>query len=696
MLRAESGRLTVVPRELLEALAAQTPAKTVTPPPSPCRDAGNGNYTSRLLVERWLSDRGVVFRVKAEPDGKGRTVYVLAHCPFNLSHADPDACIMQEAHGKLSAQCFHNSCKGRGWQQFKEAIGVPQRHHYEPQLSATPSRKQTTAPRQQRADDRAHAKDRTRGVSSTPPDVPSSPLGDQSGLSALPTIQGNQRQLREVTGDALNALLARNNPPTLFQRGDALTRLRVGSDNAAPLLELLTDAALRGVLARVANWLKARSTKEATILEDDAPPLDVVKDLATLPDWPDIPILEAVIETPVFTRSGELIRSPGFHSAARLWYHPANDLYVPDVPLAPSPADIERARHLLLTELLGDFPFADAASRSHALAALLLPFVRPMIDGPTPLHLFDAPVEGTGKTLLASCLSEICTGRAVEAIAEASNDEEWRKRITAVLIEGPTLILLDNLNRSLDSAALASVLTSRVWKDRVLGVSKTMRSPNLAVWLASGNNTRLSRELVRRTVWCRLDSRSDAPWERTRFRHKNLLKWVKEHRGELVWAALVLCQAWMAAGKPAGVQTLGMFESWAETLGGILQVSGVPDLLSNATTFRQQAADTAGDWRAFVAAWWIRFQGEPVGVKDLFQLVTEEKLLDAVLGDKGERSQRIRLGCALGKARDRIVGSYRIHCDEEDHSRRQTYRLQQVASQPRSPEMADDTFDLPA
>lgn len=195
-------------------------------------------------------------------------------------------------------------------------------------------------------------------------------------------------------------------------------------------------------------------------------------------------------------------------------------------------------------------------------------------------------------------------------------------------------------------------------------------------------------------MWCRLDSRTDAPWERTGFRHKNLLKWVKEHRGELVWAALVLCQAWIAVGRPAGEQTLGMFESWAETMGGILQVARVPGLLANAKKFRQQAADTAGEWRAFVTAWWTRFGGESVGVKDLYQLVSEEKLLDAVLGDKGEASQRIRLGRALGKVRDRVVAEYRILGGEEDHSCRQTYRLECVASPAPGTETGGDTFAL--
>jgi hypothetical protein len=72
-------------------------------------------------------------------------------------------------------------------------------------------------------------------------------------------------------------------------------------------------------------------------------------------------------------------------------------------------------------------------------------------DGPTSLHLFDAPTEGTGKGLLATVIALIFTGREVEATAEGSNDEEWRKRLTAFLSEGATIVLLDNLNRTLDS-----------------------------------------------------------------------------------------------------------------------------------------------------------------------------------------------------------------------------------------------------
>src|SRR5205823_2308372 len=113
-------------------------------------------------------------------------------------------------------------------------------------------------------------------------------------------------------------------------------------------------------------------------------------------------------------------------------------------------------------------------------------------DGPTPLHLFDAPAEGTGKTLLATVIALVAAGGESVVLPEASSDDEWRKRITAVLAEGATFVFLDNLSRTLDSGVLASALTARSWRDRLLGFSKTGVFPNRSVWLASGNNIRLS------------------------------------------------------------------------------------------------------------------------------------------------------------------------------------------------------------
>jgi hypothetical protein len=672
-----SDAIKPVPQELLEALASETPVLVVAALlPSGHNNNGIGTYTSRLLIDRWLNDRGRAFRVKDQPDGLGRTVYVLKECPFDSAHGDPDSCIMQAADGKLSAQCFHNSCGGKGWRDFKEAIGAPEGNYYDPPLNGAKNRKRSrrTEPAAARSESPAQATDSPREATANEASA------ERSRQSAWPSIQGNKRQLRLVTAEAMAALLAANDPPKLFQRGEVLTRLRSG-DDAAPILEPLTDHALRGVLTRSADWITIKDTKQGEIVEDDAPPMEVVKDLATLPAWEGIPFLRSVVECPVVVPPGDLVAVPGYHAGGRLWFQPAPgfDLDLPRLMAEPEPGDVEWAREMLLVELLGDFPFADEASRAHALAALLLPFVRPLIDGPTPLHLLDAPTEGTGKTLLATAITVVSTGRDTEAVAEASDDEEWRKRITALLAEGPTFVLLDNLKRTLDTGTLAAALTTRLWKDRILGVSKTARLPVSCVWLATGNNVRLSRELIRRTLWCRLDAKTDVPWERKDFRHPKLIAWAKENRPRLVTAALTLCRAWVAAGRPKGKETLGMFEEWAEVIGGILDVAGVPGLLTNSHAFRAARADQVGEWRAFVQAWWQQHADTQVRVEDLFELATREKLLDSVLGDKGERSQRIKLGLALSKSADRVFGEHRVVLGDEDHKGRQRFRLHPIA-----------------
>jgi putative DNA primase/helicase len=133
-LDVSTANVQTVPVELLEALASEAKdQKKPTPPPGP-RPSRNGRRAGprlgRLLVEKWLTDRGIGYRVKPGTDGLGRTIYVLSECPFDPSHGD-HACVMQDAAVRMSAHCFHDSCQGRGWQQFKQAIGSPEWHHYD-------------------------------------------------------------------------------------------------------------------------------------------------------------------------------------------------------------------------------------------------------------------------------------------------------------------------------------------------------------------------------------------------------------------------------------------------------------------------------------------------------------------------------------------------------------------------------------
>jgi putative DNA primase/helicase len=251
------------------------------------------------------------------------------------------------------------------------------------------------------------------------------------------------------------------------------------------------------------------------------------------------------VRAPIFAKDGTIITQPWYHQSARLWYAEKEPLDL-NVPALPTQADIDAARDLLVSDLLGDFPFDSDASRAHALACLLLPFVREMIQGPTPMHLFSAPTPGSGKGLLVDVVSLVVTGSAASVVSVPRDDEEMRKRITSQLRRGTPIVVLDNITKKLEFASLCSVLTATEWEDRILGHSEmSPRLPNRSVWAATANNPELSVDIARRAVTCQLDPGVECPWERKGFKHEDLRTWVTENRGALVSAALTLVQAWI-------------------------------------------------------------------------------------------------------------------------------------------------------
>jgi hypothetical protein len=333
-------------------------------------------------------------------------------------------------------------------------------------------------------------------------------------------------------------------------------------------------------------------------------------------------------------------------------------LYVPPVPERPSAADVERALALIKDELLGDFPFVSDAERAHALALLLIPFVRDMIDGPTPVHLIEKPTPGTGGSLLGEILIYPFLGHVPPMLSEAESDQEWRKRITAKLMTGGSHVVIDNLKRAVDSASLSSALTSPHWEDRVLGGNNIVKIPIKVVWVATGNNPIMSHEMIRRTVRIRLDAGVAQPWLRNGFRHPNLRVWVIENRGELIWAALTIIQAWIAAGKPAGKTTMGSFEQWAKVIGGILEIAGVNGFLGNLQELYEGSDGEAQAWNALMHEWFTRYGDRPVGVSVLYELVSPEldDPIELELGAGNEHSRKTRLGRLLKQNRNRRFG----------------------------------------
>jgi hypothetical protein len=480
----------------------------------------------------------------------------------------------------------------------------------------------------------------------------------RGGDQPIPQIDAGDHDLARVSEAAWSALIAANDPPVHFRFGTVPSRIEM-DDEGMPVVRALDQDRLRHALARNAQWYVLRKSVEVPAL----PPLHVVRDMLARPNSP-LPILTRIVSAPVFASDGTLQTKPGYDPATRAYFAPAAGLVIPPVPATPTDTEIARAKGWLLEDLLGDFPFVGDPERAHMLSLILLPFVREFIVGPTPLHLVEKPAPGTGATLMIEASMSIATGREVGLMTEAREEEEWRKRVTAQLREGPSVVVIDNLRRLLDSAAVASALTTTVWEDRLLGGNVMARLPVRCAWIATGNNASLSNEIARRTVRIRLDARMEKPWLRKveEFRHPAIKLWAKEHRGELIWAALVLASAWVAAGRPSGHGGLGMFESWSAVMGGILDVIDVPGFLGNLPEFYEGTNAESAGWEGLVSAWWDEYQDRAVGVSDLWTLMrpAHGNPPDLGLEDGSEKSQRTQFGLRLSRMRDCRVASWRI------------------------------------
>jgi len=457
--------------------------------------------------------------------------------------------------------------------------------------------------------------------------------------------------LDEMTLKTWEVLEQANQPPVIYRSGSELVWIE-SEDDGSPSIRPLNDDRMRFRLMEIAEWYYHAKTKSGDEWIRKALPVQLINNLLVSPKNP-LPILVGIVEAPVFSAEGKLQITPGYNPHTRTYFDDSSGIIIPPVSEIPSEQEVIEARRLLIVEVLGDFPFVSDSECAHALAMIILPFVREIIAGPTPFHLLEKPTPGTGATLLAELPGLIFTGRATTAMTEGRDEDEWRKRLFAKLRKGPSIIFIDNIRRRLDSASFSSALTAwPFWEDRVLGVSEILRVLVRAMWIGSGNNPAVSNEVSRRTVRIRLDAKVDRPWLREGFRHPDLRSWVKQNRAQLIWACLTLVSHWVAAGRPRGKQVLGMFEEWAQTLGGILETAGIHGFLGNLSEFYEQSDEEGAAWRGFLEAWWESKHDRAARVKELLPIASAVDGLE--LGDGNEPSQRARLGKLLARMKDRI------------------------------------------
>ena len=172
---------------------------------------------------------------------------------------------------------------------------------------------------------------------------------------------------------------------------------------------------------------------------------------------PGVPTLRRIVPVPVLAPDGRLIQEPGYDPDTGLWYAPAGR--TPAIADNPTAEQIAAARDLIL-QAVGGFPLDGEASSAHAVALMIEPFVRLLIDGPTPLYLVESPTQGSGKGKLAAVVTQTFPSRRCAMDASTEPRRGVEKIITTAVIEGALVFAIDNLKIDLVSPALAAALTT--------------------------------------------------------------------------------------------------------------------------------------------------------------------------------------------------------------------------------------------
>lgn len=480
-----------------------------------------------------------------------------------------------------------------------------------------------------------------------------------------------------VVDEAVAALEGRDR--ALFLRGGRVVRVRRDAEprpwrsRNAPVIEIVSPAHVRDRLSRVANF----ATEKARAIPPPAWAGEMLLDRETLRFSP----LEGIAECPTMRPDGSILQIAGYDAASGVILEPS--VAFPAVSDAPTSEEVSEA-FALLDDLFVDFPFIAQSDKAAAHAALFSVVARSAILGCVPLFAVRAPTPGTGKSLLCDVISLVATGREAARMGRPGSDEEMRKSLLAIALDGSSIVLLDNETGDLGSKELAKAITSEAVTDRLLGVSKKVTMPLRAVWFATGNNLTFSSDLARRVVPIDLDAAMENPEDRTVFRHPDLRAYVKESRPQLVVAVLTILRAYHVAGRPThGASRIGSFESWDDLVRGVCVWAGLGDPEGGRERVRADDADTdalSGALEAVAAEFGdASFTAAEVARKYGNGSETFKAAVAEWVGGRGIVDAR-SIGNALRRSKGRIVGGRAVvTAGSDSHERTKRWKIRETA-----------------
>lgn len=350
-----------------------------------------------------------------------------------------------------------------------------------------------------------------------------------------------------------------------------------------------------------------------------------------------------IIYTPLFTRDGDLVMTPGYKPELNIIM--ANTNFTVDVPQSPTWDQVDEAVRFLREEVLVDFPFLDydsagnekrEPSEANALAMILTPFMRRMINGVTPVFFVAKPTPGTGGTLLGKLPMNLFDGQESAPMRYSQSEEEMQKGLLSAIIESRSHLFFDDV-KEFNNRALLQSITAQEIGGRKLGQTQNISRPNLFNWIATGNNPIVLSEMERRIVWVRLNGKTVDIQER-KYRHTDFSGFLIQNRSKIVGYILTMIQYWIDLEKPLFEERKrASFEDWSRKVGGVLQACGITGFLDNRPSAIADMDESA--IKQFVKEWLKKFGFEKVAVGKLFEHAMSMEL-DIIEGNNDDQKKQ--------------------------------------------------------
>jgi hypothetical protein len=440
------------------------------------------------------------------------------------------------------------------------------------------------------------------------------------------TVDSQMTPVADTLHEVTDKLLAAGN---CFIRSDQLVVI-----NHEQILPILTSPELAGLLNQHCEF---RFLDGEAGVYKPLPPAYASTWLNQRVERGRLPAIKLFTRNTVYTDDWRLVE-PGYDPASGIYY--------------AGPAVVPREGTECLDALLKDFCFKSPGDRTNYVGVLLTALLVPRFIGSKPAALFNGNQPELGKSILAQIIAILRDGRSAETASYNPNDEEFEKRLGAIVRSGATTLIVDNAkahgrNPRIDSPCLERSITDPILSFRLLGHSASIRAENSHIFCITANTPDVSRDLVTRSVVISLYFEGNP--EQREFAIPDIEGYAQEHRLDLLGELVGMIERWKAIGMPmAKVHSRFNKRGWGNIVGGILSACGEPDFLANAEEAAATLDETRREFTELVGVLADHPQGTWTSA-ELVDLCRKHTLLVADLGEGSPRALATKMGTLAGR-----------------------------------------------